>query len=79
MVGCYLVETGLGGKEALKQLNVLWRQCARSHDWPEVPQTTAQADYIEAWVGHLRPKERAQKPEARRSRHRGLTLIALPI
>jgi hypothetical protein len=54
VVGCYLADEGLGGKEALKQLNKLWRQSARAQSWPKVPQTAAQADYIWRWP-ELRP------------------------
>jgi len=49
VIGCYLGEQGLAGPEALRQLNVLWRQSGRSLHWPQVPQTTEQADYVERW------------------------------
>jgi hypothetical protein len=52
VVGCYLAETGLDGKAALKQLNLLWRQSARSKSWPKVPQTQTQANYILDWPRH---------------------------
>jgi Dual specificity phosphatase, catalytic domain len=48
-VGCYLVEQGLNGKAALKRLNAIWRQSARSKTWPTVPQTIEQAEYILRW------------------------------
>jgi hypothetical protein len=50
VVGCYLAETGLDGKAALKRLNVLWRQSARAKTWRKVPQTLQQAYYIESWT-----------------------------
>jgi len=50
VIGCYLAEQGLEGAEALKQLNKLWRQSARSASWPNVPQTPEQADYILQWA-----------------------------
>ncbi len=50
VVGCYLAAEGLEGEEALKTLNRLWRQSARSKNWPRVPQTDAQADYVRRWV-----------------------------
>ncbi len=53
VVGCYLAEHGLGGKAALKQLNRLWQQSARSRSWPKVPQTAEQADYIRRWPQSL--------------------------
>jgi len=54
VIGCHLAEGGLDGDAALKQLNRLWRQSARSKDWPRVPQTQEQADYIRSW--HRDPK-----------------------
>jgi hypothetical protein len=51
VAGCFLVEQGLEGDEALRELNVLWTlQCARAASWPEVPQTAEQANYIRLWV-----------------------------
>jgi protein-tyrosine phosphatase len=49
VVGCYLAEQGLEGPAALKQLNRLWRQSARSRSWPKVPQTPEQAEFIRHW------------------------------
>jgi hypothetical protein len=50
-VGCFLVEQGLDGDDALRELNVLWTlQCARAASWPEVPQTPEQANYIRLWI-----------------------------
>ncbi len=48
-IGCFLVEEGLAGKAALKQLNRLWKQSARAATWPKVPQTPEQADYVVHW------------------------------
>jgi hypothetical protein len=64
VVGCYLAEGGLDGDSALKRLNQLWRQCARAEAWPEVPQTSAQADYIRDWPNHR--KTRIAVPPAHR-------------
>jgi protein-tyrosine phosphatase len=55
VIGCYLAEQGLDGAEALKQLNRLWRQSARSSSWPKVPQTPEQADYILQWARRRQP------------------------
>lgn len=49
IIGCYLAEEERDGKVALERLNLLWRQSARSQDWPRVPQTEEQADYIRRW------------------------------
>jgi ADP-ribosyl-[dinitrogen reductase] hydrolase len=52
VVGCYLVEQGLDGQAALQQLNSLWQQSARSLSWPQVPQTSEQAEFICSWAQH---------------------------
>jgi hypothetical protein len=49
-VGCLLAEEIGDGKKALKKLNELWPQSARAAQWPRVPQTPAQADYIRHWL-----------------------------
>lgn len=56
VVGCYLVEQGLDGKAAIKELNRLWKQSERSKSWPKVPQTEAQANYIRGWQEQLTVK-----------------------
>lgn len=49
--GCFLVEQGLAGDEALRVLNELWTdQSARAATWPAIPQTMVQADYIRHWL-----------------------------
>ncbi|MGH8221125.1 MAG: ADP-ribosylglycohydrolase family protein [Steroidobacteraceae bacterium] len=49
VVGCLLVERGSTGEQALELLNGAWRQCARSADWPSVPETEAQIEYVRSW------------------------------
>lgn len=49
VAGCLLVEQGLSGEEALEELNRLWRQSARSGQWPTVPETAEQIDYVRRW------------------------------
>lgn len=48
-VGCFLIEEGLRGADAVEELNRLWLQSARSASWPKIPQTQEQADYIVRW------------------------------
>ncbi|HEY5019460.1 MAG TPA: ADP-ribosylglycohydrolase family protein [Steroidobacteraceae bacterium] len=55
VMGCFLAEQGVEGAEALQQLNVLWRQSARSVVWPELPQTPEQAVFIVRWPRHRQP------------------------
>jgi hypothetical protein len=50
IIGCFLAEEESNGKKGLKALNRLWRQSERASSWPEVPQTTEQADYIRRWL-----------------------------
>jgi len=52
VIGCFLADEGLDGKRALKQLNRLWKQSARSKSWPKVPQTPEQAAYILDWPAY---------------------------
>jgi hypothetical protein len=49
IVGCFLAEEEPSGRAAVKRLNRLWKQSARSAQWPKVPQTVEQAEYIRRW------------------------------
>ncbi len=49
VIGCFLAEEERDGGAGLERLNLLWRQCERADDWPRVPQTEEQADYIRRW------------------------------
>ncbi len=51
VVGCLLVERGLGGPEALVELNRLWQRSARAAHWPAVPETLEQTEYVRNWSG----------------------------
>ena len=50
VVGCLLAERGLSGEEALAELNRLWQQSARSRQWPTVPETSDQVEYVRRWT-----------------------------
>jgi ADP-ribosylglycohydrolase len=50
VAGCLLVEEGFRGDEALSELNRLWRQSARSAQWPSVPETLDQVEYVRRWT-----------------------------
>jgi len=53
--GCFLVEQGQPGEDALRELNLIWtEQCARAATWPTIPQTERQADYIRGWRARRR-------------------------
>jgi protein tyrosine/serine phosphatase len=49
IIGCFLAEEEPSGKSAVKRLNRLWKQSARSTDWRKIPQTAEQAEYIRRW------------------------------
>jgi len=49
VTGCLLVELGFAGEDALAELNRLWRQSARSNQWPKVPETPDQIEYVRRW------------------------------
>jgi ADP-ribosyl-[dinitrogen reductase] hydrolase len=49
VVGCHLVGNDSDGRSAIEELNRLWRQCARSKEWREVPETDAQRAFVERW------------------------------
>ncbi|HET9447520.1 MAG TPA: ADP-ribosylglycohydrolase family protein [Steroidobacteraceae bacterium] len=48
-VGCYLVRSGLSNDDAYDQLQLLWKQCARSRRWPSIPETSEQVDFVLRW------------------------------
>jgi ADP-ribosylglycohydrolase/protein-tyrosine phosphatase len=49
VMGCLLVEQGLDGSRALDELNQLWLKCKRSGNWPSIPETDDQIDYVNRW------------------------------
>ncbi len=49
-VGCFLVERGLAGAEALNELNRVWQQCKRASSWPHVPETDEQSRFVLEWT-----------------------------
>jgi ADP-ribosylglycohydrolase len=50
VTGCLLAERGLSGQEALAELNRLWQQSARAAQWPVVPETAEQSDFVAGWA-----------------------------
>ena len=50
VTGCLLVEEGFAGEDALSELNRLWRQDARSAQWPSIPETLEQVQYVRSWT-----------------------------
>ncbi|HUI62614.1 MAG TPA: ADP-ribosylglycohydrolase family protein [Steroidobacteraceae bacterium] len=58
VMGCLLVESGLAGDDALRELNRLWQQCRRSRNWPSIPETDEQTDFVRRWIPAL-PRQAA--------------------
>lgn len=53
VVGCFLVERGLSGADALDELNRLWQQCRRSQSWSSIPETDDQIEFVRRWTPQL--------------------------
>jgi ADP-ribosylglycohydrolase len=49
VIGCFLVEQGHSGAEALEELNHVWQQSKRSLSWPHVPETDEQSEFVRKW------------------------------
>jgi hypothetical protein len=49
VVGCYLVQRGLSGEQALGQLAQWWRSVPKSALHPQSPETTAQTEFVRTW------------------------------
>lgn len=62
VMGCLLIERGLSPDDALYELNRLWHNCARSRDWPYVPETDEQIEYVRAWRARGAREHRAKPP-----------------
>jgi ADP-ribosylglycohydrolase len=48
-IACHLIRSGLANDAALDRLQSLWRFCARSQNWPHVPETDEQLEYVRLW------------------------------
>jgi ADP-ribosylglycohydrolase len=49
VAGCLLVERGRSGDAALAELNRVWQESGRAAQWPVIPETTEQTDYVRSW------------------------------
>lgn len=48
-VGCYLVQHGMSGQQALRQLNEWWQGVPKSVQFPRSPETGQQEQFILQW------------------------------
>jgi ADP-ribosyl-[dinitrogen reductase] hydrolase len=49
--GCWLAEKHGSTTVAAAELNELWKQAAQSQSWTRVPETDAQVEYLQRWLG----------------------------
>ncbi|EQD37067.1 ADP-ribosylation/Crystallin J1 [mine drainage metagenome] len=62
VMGCFLVERGLTGEQALDELARLWKQSERSRDWAIIPETLAQAEYVRLWTPRVSVAPQPDEP-----------------
>jgi hypothetical protein len=55
VVGCYLVDRGLDGQQALAQLSTWWRGVPKSAFYPHSPETGQQEDFVRNWRAGRQP------------------------
>lgn len=56
VVGCYLVEQGYAGREALDELKRMWQQNALTRSRPEIHEHPEQNEYVIGWPKFRRPQ-----------------------
>jgi ADP-ribosyl-[dinitrogen reductase] hydrolase len=49
VAGCWMAGRHGAGAEALEELNRRWRANGRSRNWPVVPETPAQTEFVRGW------------------------------
>jgi Swiss Army Knife protein, DSP-PTPase phosphatase domain len=59
-VGCYLVQHGLPGEQALAQLAEWWQEVPKSRVWPRTPETDRQVEFILNWENSPLPPGEGQ-------------------
>lgn len=64
-IACHLIRSGLSNELALDRLQRLWRQCARSRNWPSVPETAEQIRFVREWRDRIPGSAPDIEPRAR--------------
>ena len=62
VAGCLLVERGRSGDAALAELNRLWQGSGRAVQWPVIPETPEQSDYVRSWSPRVSAPEQQADP-----------------
>ncbi len=69
VAGCWLASRGGGGDAALALLNEAWRANKRSRNWPKIPETPEQVEFVRRWGLPPQPRPAARAaPAARQAR-----------
>lgn len=75
VVGCHLIRQGYTGPQALEALNTLWLGNARARDWPQVPETEEQEQFIHRFGEYVAASTpAAAQSSGRLSRYQGALL-----
>jgi ADP-ribosylglycohydrolase len=74
VMGCHLVRQGYSGAQAIEALNVLWQSSARSRDWPNVPETDDQENFILRFGEHAASRVVATARTGSLSQYQGALL-----
>ena len=68
VIGCFLVESGLSGADALSRLKQLWQGVEKRHRKPRTPETDEQEQFVLSWkptgrldVGGTLPVDKADR------------------
>jgi ADP-ribosyl-[dinitrogen reductase] hydrolase len=56
VVACFLMQRGLAAEDALDEANRLWQRCARAREWPSIPETDEQVEYVRSWAKSTAPR-----------------------
>ncbi len=55
VAACWLIHHGRSPDQALAELQLLWRQSRRAQDWPSIPETEQQTDFVRHWRSRRAP------------------------
>lgn len=62
VAGCWLAGRPASSADPVEELQVLWQQSARARSWARVPETTEQAEFIQAWSASVRKVAALDRP-----------------
>ncbi len=74
VVGCHLIRQGYKAAQAIEALNVLWQGSARSRNWPSVPETEEQENFVRQFGEQAAPRVHATAQSGRLGQYQGALL-----